>query len=109
MRTSRPAVVAIGVVLIAVLVLTMSGCGKSKKKKKYSSSSPGTSQTTGTPYRDCEEAWRLGNPPIRKTDKGYSTTLDRLDGKEDGVACATRPSSTRTPTKSPTRTPTKTR
>ncbi|MFC9895081.1 excalibur calcium-binding domain-containing protein [Nocardia sp. NPDC127579] len=99
MRKSRPAVVLVGVALIAVLVLTMSGCGKSKKKKKYSGSSPGTSQTTGTPYRDCEEAWRLGKPPIRKTDKGFSVSLDRLDGKEDGVACATRPSATRTPAK----------
>ncbi|MEV0251103.1 excalibur calcium-binding domain-containing protein [Nocardia sp. NPDC050712] len=107
MHKSRTAVVAVGVILITVLVLTMSGCGKSKKKKKYSSSSPGTSQSTGTPYRDCEEAWRLGKPPIRKSDRGFSVTLDRLDGKEDGVACATRPSPTTT--KSPTRTPTKTR
>ncbi|MFD0363983.1 excalibur calcium-binding domain-containing protein [Nocardia sp. GCM10030253] len=95
MRKSRPVVLIIGALLVAVLVLSMSGCGKSKKRRNSTSSRPAaTSTVTSTPqrpFKDCNEAWALGKPPLRRTDKGYSITLDKLDGAEDGVACAVRP------------------
>ncbi|MET7767237.1 excalibur calcium-binding domain-containing protein [Nocardia sp. NPDC005366] len=116
-RTSRPAVLALGVALVVVLVLTMSGCGKSKKNRHSTAHGPvATATTTARQFQDCEQAWAAGRAPLKRGDSGYSAALDKLDGKEDGTACATRPVSrtttprTTTPRAStPTRTPTRTR
>ncbi|WP_245671290.1 excalibur calcium-binding domain-containing protein [Nocardia amamiensis] len=87
MRTSRPVVVIVGVLMIAVLVLSVSGC-KSKKRRHSSSSQPAaTSTAPQQPFRDCAEAWIAGKAPVRRNDPGYSTRLDQLDG----AACAVRP------------------
>lgn len=106
MRKSRPVVLIVGIALIAALVLTMSGCGKSKKKRHSHSSGPVATTTTARQFRDCEEAWAAGRAPVKRGDSGYSPALDKLDGKEDGTACAARPSTRPT---TPMRTPTRTR
>lgn len=93
MRKSRTVVVLVCVALATVLVLTMSGCGKSKKKKHHSSSAGTT--TSQQSFADCAAAWKAGKAPLKSKDPGFTVTLDRLDGKEDGVACAVRPTATR--------------
>ncbi|MCP2320075.1 Excalibur calcium-binding domain-containing protein [Nocardia amikacinitolerans] len=92
MRNVRPVVLVVGLLLIAVLAVSVTGCGSSKKKR-HSSSGPVAAATTtaAAAFRNCEDAWAAGKAPLRRTDPGYSVQLDRLDGKEDGVACLVRP------------------
>ncbi|WP_431962557.1 excalibur calcium-binding domain-containing protein [Nocardia sp. bgisy134] len=91
MRNSRRLVFVAGLLLIAVLAISVSGCGSSKKRR-HSSSGPVATATTAAAdaFRTCEDAWAAGRAPLRRHDPGYSAQLDRLDGKEDGVACLVR-------------------
>ncbi|WP_280235616.1 excalibur calcium-binding domain-containing protein [Nocardia cyriacigeorgica] len=93
MVRSRPVLVVLGALLAAVLVLSMSGCG-SGKKRRSSSSSHGAATTSAQPFQNCTQAWEAGKAPLRRGDSGYTTQLDQLDGKNDGLACADRPTST---------------
>ncbi|WP_084510417.1 excalibur calcium-binding domain-containing protein [Nocardia lijiangensis] len=92
MRNSRPIVFVVSLLLIAVLAASITGCG-SNKKRRHSSSGPVAAATTtsSSAFRTCEDAWAAGRAPLRRQDPGYSTQLDRQDGKEDGVACLVRP------------------
>ncbi|WP_330232570.1 excalibur calcium-binding domain-containing protein [Nocardia sp. NBC_00508] len=84
-------VLIVGALMIAVLVLTMSGCASKKRRHSTSSRPAATSTAQQQPFRDCAEAWKAGKAPVRRADSGYSIQLDRLDGTEDGTACAARP------------------
>src|SRR5690606_16639824 len=95
MVKSRPVLVILGALLAAVLVLTMSGCG-SGKKRRSSSSSHSAATTSAQPFQNCTQVWDAGKAPLRKGSPGYTTQLDQLDGKNDGVACADRPAGTST-------------
>ncbi|MEU2254063.1 excalibur calcium-binding domain-containing protein [Nocardia xishanensis] len=92
MRNSRRFVLIAGLLLIALVAISATGCGSSKKRRHSSSSPVATATTTGAAaFSTCEEAWEAGRAPLRRDDPGYSPRLDRLDGKEDGVACLVRP------------------
>lgn len=108
MRKSRPVVLVVGLLLITVLVLSVSGCGKSKRRT-HTNSPRAAATTSAKPFYSCEEAWAAGKAPLRRSDSGYSASLDRLDGREDGTACAVRPTSTNRPKPTTTARPTTTR
>ncbi|VFB01779.1 excalibur calcium-binding domain-containing protein [Nocardia cyriacigeorgica] len=95
MVKSRPVLVILGALLAAVLVLSMSGCGSSKKRRS-SNSSHGAAATSTQVYQNCKQVWDAGKAPLRRGSAGYTTQLDQLDGKNDGLACADRPAATST-------------
>ncbi|TLF73627.1 excalibur calcium-binding domain-containing protein [Nocardia cyriacigeorgica] len=95
MVKSRPVLVILGALLAAVLVLSMTGCGSSKKRRS-SSSSHGAAATSTQAYQNCQQVWDAGKAPLRRGSAGYTTQLDQLDGKNDGLACADRPAATST-------------
>ncbi|NEW40731.1 excalibur calcium-binding domain-containing protein [Nocardia cyriacigeorgica] len=95
MVKSRPVLMMLGALLAAVLVLSMSGCG-SGKKRRSSSSSHGAAATSAQPFQNCTQVWDAGKAPLRRGASGYTTQLDQLDGKADGLACADRPASSTT-------------
>ncbi|MGV9612337.1 excalibur calcium-binding domain-containing protein [Nocardia xishanensis] len=92
MRNSRRFVFVVGLLLIALVAISVTGCGSSKKRRHSSSSPVATATTTSAAaFPSCEDAWAAGRAPLRRHDPGYSASLDRVDGKEDGVACLVRP------------------